>query len=331
MFLWALSMARHLERLLNIDSLLRDGHRQTAGAMAKVLEVSERTIRSDIEMLRDRFGAPIEYTRSKGFHYTELDWRLPTIPLSHGELFALTLGANMLQAYAGSAYQVELQGAISRLAERLPEQSWVDLQRLAQENVVFRLGAELDLDPVVWQLLERACEKRLRVNMVYFTAGRNVVSERLLDPYVLHFARNNPYVTGWCHKNEAVRDFRVDRVRSIELLSEGFEVDEGFDRRAHFGRMFQHEVGGETRAIAVWFDGRTAPYIRERRWHPTQSLEEHADGAVTLRMDVPGLNEVKRWVLFYGAGARVLGPPELVEMVRAEVDGMRHFYQEDGK
>ena len=164
--------------------------------------------------------------------------------------------------------------------------------------------------------------------MVYFTAGRNAESERELDPYVLHFARNNPYVTWWCHKNDAVRDFRVDRIRSISLLSDEFEVNGGFDRRAHFDRMFQHEVGGETRPIVTWFDARCAPYIRERRWHPTQTLEEHSDGAVTLRMDVPGLNEVKRWVLFYGAGARVLGPPELVEIVRAELRGMNDFYQE---
>lgn len=321
-------MSRHLERLLQLDRLLRAGDRPTAGRMATILEVTERTVRSDIEFLKNRFHAPVEYTKLRGFHYTDADWRLPTIPLSHGELFALTLGANMLQAYAGSAYQVELQGAIARLAERLPEQTWVDLQQLAKENVVFRMGAELDLDPEVWQTLEKACQKKRRVKMVYFTAGRNAESERELDPYVLHFARNNPYVTGWCHKNEAVRDFRVDRIRSISLLSDEFEVNVGFDRRAHFDRMFQHEVGGETRPIVTWFDARCAPYIRERRWHPTQTLEEHSDGAVTLRMDVPGLNEVKRWVLFYGAGARVLGPPELVEIVRAELRGMNDFYQE---
>ena len=108
---------------------------------------------------------------------------------------------------------------------------------------MFRIGAELNLDPVVWQTLEKACQKKRSISMVYFTAGRNAESERHLDPYVLHFARNNPYVTGWCHKNQAVRDFRVDRIRSISLLPDEFEVNAGFDRKAHFDRMFQHEVG----------------------------------------------------------------------------------------
>lgn len=47
-------MSRHLERLLRLDTLLRNPERQTASTMATVLEVSERTIRSDIEFLRDR-------------------------------------------------------------------------------------------------------------------------------------------------------------------------------------------------------------------------------------------------------------------------------------
>lgn len=293
-------MSRHLERLLKIDSLLRSEHRQTAERLAETLEVSERTIRTDLAFLRDRYHAPLEFSRQKGYYYSESDWRLPTIPLTQGELFALTLGANMLQAYAGSAYQMDLKAAIARLAERLPEQTWVDLQQLAQENVVFRVGAELDLDPIVWHELEKAIQKRRRVQMSYFTAGRNAESERELDPYVLHFARNNPYITGWCHKNQAVRDFRVDRIRSLSVLTETFEVNEAFDRKAHFARMFQHEVGHEVQAIAIWFEARSAPYIRERRWHPSQVLEEHPDGAVTLRMNVPGLNEVSGGYCFTG-------------------------------
>jgi predicted DNA-binding transcriptional regulator YafY len=128
-------MSRHLERLLQIDQLIRAGSRHTSESMANVLEVSERTIRSDIAFLRDRFNAPIKFSRQQGYYYTNADWRLPSISLSTGELFALTLGASILSAYAGSAYEKDLQSAIARLAERLPEQTWVDLHQLANEHV----------------------------------------------------------------------------------------------------------------------------------------------------------------------------------------------------
>jgi predicted DNA-binding transcriptional regulator YafY len=145
---------------------------------------------------------------------------------------------------------------------------------------------------------------------------------------VLHISRNNPYVTGWCHVRQMVRDFRVDRVRELTVLGVKFEINPGFDRKAHFSRAFQHEVGGEPQRVEIWFDAATAPYIVERRWHESQQIDRHEDGSVTLRMAVPGMAEVKRWVLYYGAGARVLGPPELVAMVQAEVERMQQSYQE---
>jgi predicted DNA-binding transcriptional regulator YafY len=106
-------MSRQLERLLRIDELLRSGKWQTATSLAEALERSERTIRNDIAFLRDRYHAPLEFSKSKGFYYSDPVWRLPSISLSKGELFALTLGARMLEAYAGSTYASELHSDLA--------------------------------------------------------------------------------------------------------------------------------------------------------------------------------------------------------------------------
>lgn len=324
-------MSRHLERLLQLDALLRTDQRQIAARLAEALEVSERTIRSDIAFLRDRYHAPLEFTRSKGYHYIDPAWRLPSISLSKGELFALTLGARMLEAYSGSTYSQDLRSAITRMGERLPEQTWVDLQQLADENILFRPGAQIDLDPEVWHKLEDACRTQKSVWMNYYTAGSNSTSDRKLDPYLLHIYRGtNPYVIGYCHKRQEIRWFRVDRIRQLNLLSEAFVQIPTFDAKDHLEMIFQHEVGLVPVNVAIWFDIRTAPYIRERRWHSTQELQEHPDGSVTLCMTVKGLNDLKRWVLGYGVGAIVQRPPELVALVRQEVEGMFRWYQKVG-
>jgi predicted DNA-binding transcriptional regulator YafY len=322
-------MSRHLERLLEIDTLLRANARQTAGSLAKAVERSERTVRKDIEFLRDRYRAPLHYTKTKGYYYTDPEWRLPSISLSEGELFALTLGARMLESYAGSSYKEELQSAISRLSERLPEQSWVDLQQLSEERILFRSGVETDLNPELWRNLEEACRHQRSVQMTYYTASRDAKSDRKFDPYLLHIYRGtNPYVIGYCHNRQAIRWFRVDRVQQLEILGDSFVRDPKFDAKTHLETIFQHEVGSKTVEVAIWFDGATAPYIRERRWHPTQTLDEHPDGSVTLGMKVKGLNDLKRWVLGYGKGAIVQGPPELVQLLKDELAGMmRHYFE----
>lgn len=320
-------MSRHLERLLQMDALLRSGQRYTAESLGQALEVSERTIRNDVNFLRDRYHAPLEFSRQQGYHYTDLEWRLPAVTLSKGELFALTLGARMLESYAGSAYASDLRSAITRLSERLPEETWVDLHQLAEERILFRAGAEIDLDPEIWHRLEDACRTHKTVQMTYYTAGRNAVSERQLDPYVLHLYRGtNPYVIGHCHKRQEIRWFRVDRIQQLAVLEATFVPDPTFDAKDHLEMIFQHEAGGVPLPVAIWFDARTAPYVRERRWHPTQEITEHADGSLTLHMVVRGLNDLKRWVLGYGKGAIVQTPPELVKLVRDEVEGMSNHY-----
>jgi len=321
-------MSRHLERLLRIDSLLRSSERQTAVAMAEALEVSERTIRNDIAFLRDRYHAPIEFSKSRGFCYTDPDWRLPSISLSQGELFALTVGARMLQAYSGSAYLPQLQSAIDHLRDRLPEQTWVDLQKLANECISFGGGAGIDLNAEIWHGLETACQELRQVWMSYYTASRDAVSERVLNPYLLHIYRGtNPYVIGFCHKRQEVRWFRIDRIRELKLLKETFVRDPTFNAKDHFAMIFQHEVGAVPLDVQIWFDSKTAPYIRERCWHPTQELYEQPNGSVILNLFVGGLNDLKRWVLGYGQGAIVLSPPELVDLVTEEIAAMDEQYK----
>ncbi|MFN3361955.1 MAG: WYL domain-containing protein [Pseudanabaenaceae cyanobacterium] len=59
----------------------------------------------------------------------------------------------------------------------------------------------------------------------------------------------------------------------------------------------------------------------ERRWHPTQVLEELADGGVRLKMTVRGMNDAKRWVLGYCK-------TELVETIKPEIKSMYGHYWE---
>lgn len=86
------------------------------------------------------------------------------------------------------------------------------------------------------------------------------------------------------------------------------------------------KLGGVTQSLEIWFDAATAPFIGERRWHPSQELIEHEDGSLTLQIYVSGLNDLKRWVLGYGKGAIVKNPPELVAMVQREIEAMRNNY-----
>lgn len=318
---------RQFERLLQLDQLLRSGQARTIGQLAEVLEVSARTVSSDLDFLRDRYEAPIVRERKRGYYYRDNAWRLPTVPLTQGELFALMLGSRMLAGAAGAAYAQELQSAIDQLVRRMPEQTWVDLQTVSDERVSFGTGGLIELNPEIWKRLAEASQRDLCVEMTYYTASRDALSTRKFNPYLLHIYRGtNPYAIGYCHRRRETRWFRVDRIRELRVLEEHFERDPDFNARDHLQTIFQAEAGGEPQLVTVRFSAKVAPFIRERRWHATQEISEHGDGSLTLRMKVPGLAEVKRWVLGYGKDAVVEGPVELIQMLKGNLEVMMANY-----
>ena len=65
----------------------------------------------------------------------------------------------------------------------------------------------------------------------------------------------------------------------------------------------------------IRFDTYAADYIREKRWHPSQTLRELKDGGVELRLKLSSLGEIQRWILGWGGSAVVIAPPELIASV----------------
>jgi hypothetical protein len=69
-----------------------------------------------------------------------------------------------------------------------------------------------------------------------------------------------------------------------------------------------------------------APYVLEREWHPSQSIEVNADGCVMLRMRVVVDWGLTAWVLAFGSRARVVGPRRLAQQIYEQLEDTRRLY-----
>jgi predicted DNA-binding transcriptional regulator YafY len=122
--------------------------------------------------------------------------------------------------------------------------------------------------------------------------------------------------------------FAVDRIRSVDMLEETFQLpDEGvLDRfmETSFG-VFQ---GTKTR-VKIRFAPEVAGYIREKIWHATQELTELKDGALLFEAEVAGTEEIKHWVLQWGAHAEVVSPTALRRSLRKEAVGLLAQYDNE--
>jgi proteasome accessory factor C len=173
-------------------------------------------------------------------------------------------------------------------------------------------------------VLREALESGRAVTIRYFTAGRDAVSRRTVDPMRLLLVEGRGYLEAWCRLAEAVRLFRLDRVDDVVVLAEPAAAPPDAQPADVSAGVFRPRP--EHGSAVLLLEPR-ARWIAE--YYPVDEVVElppddhgddpghdSADGRrarVLLRYADPAW--LVRLVLGLGGGARVLEPPELAAEV----------------
>jgi proteasome accessory factor B len=311
----------------HIDREIRSNRYPTCSRIAGYFDVSRKSIQRDIDFMRFSLRAPIEYDRKKrGYTYIG-EWKLdPTSFLDHQESEALAATSKVLTQYNGTPYYNEVSRAIDKLMQYLPAscsgETLLDIYSFDNP------APATQVDEGVFALLDRAARNRQKVTMIYRASSRNATTERTVHPYRLHFDQSGAtwYLIAYCEYRHDIRTFAVCRIHDLKITSDHFVIPDSFSITDYLQKAFQQTNGNREYDISIRFTPYQSQWIREHRWHPTQEIHEHDDGALTLTLKVSALEAVKRWVMRYGAQAEVLQPEELREMIKMEVREMDVVY-----
>jgi len=311
-------------RLLFIDKKIGEGVYPTCGSLAEEWEVSEKTIRRDIEYMRYSLKAPIEYdAKNRGFYYTEKNYRLPAIDIKESDLFAICIAEKALKQYENTPLYGRLQAVFEKIEQSLPEKvsvrpSWLD------SKVSIFPDATTKINPAIWESVFTALRESKTLMIAHQVPGYGKPAQREIDPYHVINYQGEWYAIAFCHKKQKVLTFAVSRIKHAEILDKGFLIPEDFSISEIMGSHFGIHHGEKEYTVKIEFSPDDAPYIMERDWHPTQSIKENKDGSIVLSLTTNHLFGVKRWVLSFGSGARVIQPKQLKdEIIRELKAGLR--------
>jgi len=300
--------------MLRIHQALQSGKFPNASTLAREIEVATKTIHRDIEFMRDRLGLPIEYDSARtGYRYTGEVSAFPNIQITEGEIFALVVAEKALQQYRGTSFEKPLLSAIRKMEQSLPDTISLNLADI-QQTISFRTRAEPILNLEVFDVLARAVAQRQQLELHYRKPGQSA-EKRLVDAYHLANINGEWYLFAYDHARKDLRTFVPARIESVQPTGKIFERTQKFSLEKRLRDSFGVHSGEGEFAVVIRFNARAADYIREKKWHASQTLRDLSDGGVELRMKLSSLAEVQRWVLSWGGDARVLKPQELVEAV----------------
>ncbi|WP_030767122.1 helix-turn-helix transcriptional regulator [Streptomyces sp. NRRL F-2664] len=256
-------------RLLSLLSLLQTPREWPGSELAARLRVSARTIRRDIERLRE-LGYPVEATLgAEGGYRLVAGAAMPPLLLDDEEAVAIAVGLRAGAGHAIEGVEEASVRALAKLEQVLPSRLRHRVGTLQSATIALTRGDGASVDPRTLTTMASAVAGSERLRFGY-RARDGVGSRRLVEPYRLVSTGSRWYLVAYDLEREDWRTFRVDRVADAFATGARFAPRElpmdaeDFVRRglgSHGARPYAVEVAFEAGAAELpeWLRAAAAP------------------------------------------------------------------------
>lgn len=292
-------------RALRAIEILRTRPGVTADELAAALGVTGRAARRYVEILREA-GIPVESTRGRhGGYRLGRGTRLPPVVFTEHEALGLVMA--VLDGQPAAVEVDDLVGAaLSKVIRALPESVGRQAAALREHASAAPDRYSARPDPSLTSALVAAIAARRRVLIMYRSESGNEW-EAEVDPWAVVVRHGRWYLLCHSHRADAIRTYRVDRVRAVQRTTRGFDRPDGLDPVA----AVEENLGtGWEFPTRVVFDAplaEVAPWIRA----PMGRLEPSGDGCVLVGSTSNPSMYAQEWLASVPFPFRVDGGQEL--------------------
>ncbi|MDQ2689501.1 MAG: WYL domain-containing protein [Chloroflexota bacterium] len=310
-----------LARLLSVVSILYSKGSGESGVpvseIARLTGMTTRTVYRDINALDEELGVPV-FQAGRGRYGIDRKFFLPPLRLSVPEAIVLFLASRLIARWSDQ-YDAAVVSAFTKLADALP-------QPIAR-HVTATMLAVGEHDPNEpfsrsFSAVARGWAEGRVVEIDYDPGAAPPKSTRV-HPYFLEpdAALRSVYLIGYDEPAQAMRTYKVERIRSATLTQDRYEIPDDFDPDTWLANSWAIWSSDSTPAVRIRlrFDAAVAHRVREAVWHRSQELTELPDGGVELSVTVAGIVEIRPWILSWGGAVEVLEPADLRDAVAESV------------
>jgi predicted DNA-binding transcriptional regulator YafY len=198
-------------RLLSLLSLLQTPRMWSGSELAARLEVSRRTVRRDVDRLRD-LGYPVEGSvGAEGGYRLGAGSEVPPLLFDDDEAVAIVIGLRSVASQAVAGIDEAAARALAKLEQSLPARLRARFEGLRAATSPLDWSGGAGVDPAILTVVARAISGRTQLRFAYRTPG-GAPRRRSVEPYGLVVLRRHWYLVAWDQDREDWRIFRADRM-----------------------------------------------------------------------------------------------------------------------
>lgn len=329
-----------VERLFALEELLRDKPRTVSQLAQKFyageieqnvikLESAQRILRRDLQFLcQEKLGRGIEISKDKTPKYHIP----PKHELNQQEVLAVHTIARLFDHHAPSKSQLNHR-MVEQLKKRLPDHIRAVLEQ-SQKNQKPQRPLQLSR---TLEYINDAWVQRRQIKFEYLKpGGSGKWRENIVSIYCCEISRTNldHYVIGFEHGfQNAVRTFKLSRMREAKLLDASYEIPADFDPAKYLSNAWGiiGDSDGKSIAVTLRFTANVIHRLEEGGYPNMKTLENHPDGSRTIQIQA-GVNsegiplEVLVWARSWGTNVNILEPQNLRELWLADAKELLRRY-----
>jgi len=301
-------------RLLKLLSLLQTRRDWTGDELASRLGVSCRTIRRDVDRLRE-LGYPVDaVTGPAGGYRLHAGTAMPPLLLDDDEAVAIAVGLRTAARASVTGIEETSVRALVKLEQVLPSHLRRRVNALQTATVTLATSGGPTVDAETLTAIAGACRDRERLRFAY--RGRDAAeTRRRVEPHTLVNLGRRWYLVAWDCDREDWRTFRVDR---LDRLSPG---GSRFEPRALPNDDAAAFVAANLSGATARYQARVTLHtpvaeLSERALLAGGTVEEIDEHTCELRTSDDSLDWLAVRVGMLGVDFEVHEPPELVERMR---------------
>ncbi|QWE19170.1 helix-turn-helix transcriptional regulator [Polynucleobacter corsicus] len=322
-----------MERLHRIKYMIQQRKCVSREDFLSELEISPATFKRDLEYLRSRMQASIVYDRFMGgykFENSDAEERIemPGLWFSEKEATALVLMQHLLSSLDQGGLIGPHIEPLTAIIDGILGQSETSAKELRKRIKVIGMGSRKN-SIENFSEIGAALLKRNRLEITYYSKGKDENTDREISPQRLIYYRENWYLDAYCHMRNDLRSFAVDGIRKATLSNKKAEEVSDKQCQEHFAESYGIFSGKATQRAKLRFTPEHARWVSGEHWHGQQVGSFDKEGFFNLEFDYNQDPELVMDILKHGSGVEVIGPASLKKRIKDELKNAMENYSKD--
>ena len=316
----------NIECYLWFEAQIKKGRFPKLEELMERFELKHRTAQRAIQFMRDRMGAPIEYShKKKGYCYDDDSFEFPRFRFTEREIIGLLIAERL----AHSLPDQEILNNFNSFIKKFSLTAGINAKNLRKKLSIKNIRYD-HVEPETFNEVVRALSENLKLNIKYKTKSESKYTCRVVNPLHLLLYMGNWHLLAICELRNELRNFSLSGITHINVLDEEIpnellKRDIGKLIEDNYG-IFIRESNFERKRVVLKFKKNIARIIKNQIWYPGQNLEECSDGSIFLTVTVTDFRELESDILKYGPDVEVLEPAALRDRLKQTIAEMNRIY-----